>query len=257
MQHNSALATQAQHYKAVRDRLFNSNPPKKVVAPKPAPQLLLVRDFDAHVDAWRKWGEMKRLLSMSSTSASFPARIDWEQHAALVESTDNADEIIGRRPMKDICLDVLQDFPGVTLEEVRGRHRNRNIVAARQACMYAIYTERKDISFPRLGHFFGGRDHTTALYSVSKVAATNGDKKAANGADTEPSASMKRINATNCARRRRHEHDGRESCPGDHGRIHERKCTVRGCGGASQAPVLGGSPSRHRGDDGADATNDK
>jgi len=81
--------------------------------------------------------------------------------------------------MKDICLDVLQDFPGVTLEEVRGRHRNRNIVAARQACMYAIYTERKDISFPRLGHFFGGRDHTTALYSVSKVAATNGDKKAA------------------------------------------------------------------------------
>ncbi|MCY1741173.1 helix-turn-helix domain-containing protein [Ensifer sp. SL37] len=179
MQHNSALATQAQHYKAVRDRLFNSHPPKKVVAPKPAPQLLLVRDFDAHVNAWRKWVEMKRLLSLSSTSASFPATIDWEQHAALVESKDNADEVMTRRPMKDICLAVLQDFPGVTFEEVRGVHRARNIVAARQACMHAIYTERKDISFPRLANFFGMKDHTGAMYAVRKGAAARGDAGAA------------------------------------------------------------------------------
>ena len=184
MQHDTQLARQAQHYKAVRERLFNRPAPKAVAAPKPVaapqpkPQFLVLRDFDAHVISWRKWAEMKRLLSLSSTSASFPAKMDWEQHAALVESHDNADEIMARRPMKDICLEVLQDFPGVTLEEVRGRHRQRRIVSARQACMYAIYTERKDISFPRLGNFFGGRDHTTALYSVSLVAASKGDSRA-------------------------------------------------------------------------------
>lgn len=182
MHHDSQLAKQAQHYSAVRARLFNTKPKPKlapVVGEKPAAQILFLRDCDAHVIAWRKWTEMKSILSSASTSASFPATVDWEQHAALVDMQDNADKIMSRRPMKDICLEVLQDFPGVTFEEVRGVHRARNIVAARQACMHAIYTERKDISFPRLANFFGMKEHTGAMYAVRKGAAAKGDAEAA------------------------------------------------------------------------------
>ncbi|MFK3965697.1 helix-turn-helix domain-containing protein [Ensifer adhaerens] len=179
---------QSQHYREVRARLFNAG--RKLEAPvqqqeaepaaPPAPaQILYVRDCDAHVIAWRHWLQFKELITGTTTCGTFAVAVDPVQNAAAVTLQDNADEIELRRPMKDICLDVLQDFPGVTLDEVRGRHRQRHIVAARQACMYAIYTERKDISFPRLGNFFGGRDHTTALYSVKLVEARKGDALAA------------------------------------------------------------------------------
>ncbi|QRY69128.1 hypothetical protein JVX98_12935 [Ensifer sp. PDNC004] len=176
---------QIQHYREVRARLFNtgkkpallSQPVAEEVAPA-STQILFVRDCDAHVIAWRHWLQFKELITGTSISGTFAVAVDATQNAAAVAVKGNADELELRRPMKDICLDVLQDFPGVTLEEVRGRHRQRNIVAARQACMYAIYLERKDISFPRLGHFFDGRDHTTALYSVSKAAAAKGDQEA-------------------------------------------------------------------------------
>ncbi|MQX90293.1 hypothetical protein GHK63_11655 [Sinorhizobium meliloti] len=85
---------------------------------------------------------------------------------------------VARRSMKDICLDVLRDFPGVTLDEVKGPRRSRNIVAARQACMFEVYTERRDVSFPMIGRFFGGRDHTTALHSVRKVEAQRAKESA-------------------------------------------------------------------------------
>ena len=84
-----------------------------------------------------------------------------------------------KRSMLDICKAVLKNFPGVTLDEIRGSHRFRHVVEARQACMYEIYKERKDVSFPMLGHFFGGRDHSTALHAVKRVAAQRGDPDAA------------------------------------------------------------------------------
>lgn len=174
---------QSQHYKAVRDRLFNPPAPKPIAAALPKPQPLTFRDFDEHVRAWRRWKAFSETLTRSviyssfSTAGHFEAKLTYDINLDIGEAPGE------RRSMVTICKDVLRNFPGVTLDEIRGAHRHRNIVAARQACMYAIYTERKDVSLPMLGHFFGGRDHSTALHAVKRVAALRGDPDASKWVD--------------------------------------------------------------------------
>jgi len=73
------------------------------------------------------------------------------------------------KTMKEIAMEVLDDYPGVSLEEVQGPRRTRNFVRPRQMAMYRIIKERPDLSYPMVGRFFGGRDHTTVLHAVRKI----------------------------------------------------------------------------------------
>jgi chromosomal replication initiator protein len=53
--------------------------------------------------------------------------------------------------------------------------RKKEIVKPRQIAMYLLRKELKS-SFPFIGRKFGGRDHTTALYAVSKISKQIGEK---------------------------------------------------------------------------------
>lgn len=161
MQAQPELMRQHEAHKAVRERLFSK--------PKPKPALPVLRDYDAHVRALRDWNDLMATLQAAGTSASVSVSFGpYANYAAAVTMGDDAEPVILRRSMKDICLDTLRQFPGISIEDVRGPHRARRIVAARHTCMYAIYKERKDVSFPALGRFFG-RDHTSCLHAVRKI----------------------------------------------------------------------------------------
>jgi hypothetical protein len=58
---------------------------------------------------------------------------------------------------------------GVTREAMLGPRRLAPIVWARHVAMYLARTVAGK-SFPEVGRFFGGRDHTTALHAWTKVA---------------------------------------------------------------------------------------
>ena len=64
---------------------------------------------------------------------------------------------------------------GVTRDELTGAKRTRRIVAPRQVAMY-LSRELTDASLPAIGRAFGGRDHTTVMYAVQKVASQMGDE---------------------------------------------------------------------------------
>lgn len=181
MQAQPELMRQHEAYKAVRERLLRKPTPKPAPAPveKAPPKLLELRFYNEHVVTWRSWLAFKEAVQASSTSATVAASFGpYANCAASFVLAEDPNMFVARRSMKDICLDVLRNFPGVTLEEVKGPRRSRNIVAARQACMFEVYTERQDVSFPMIGRFFGGRDHTTALHSVRKVEAQRAKESA-------------------------------------------------------------------------------
>nr|WP_229789903.1 chromosomal replication initiator protein DnaA [Pilimelia terevasa] len=60
------------------------------------------------------------------------------------------------------------DYFGVTLEDLRGHSRSRVLVNARQVAMY-LCRELTDLSLPRIGQAFGGRDHTTVMHADRKI----------------------------------------------------------------------------------------
>lgn len=90
-------------------------------------------------------------------------------------SLDLAKEVLRdllREPKKLITVDFIQrcvaeEF-GLTLQDLKTKRRNKNIVLPRQVAMY-LSRELTELSFPEIGNFFGGKDHTTVLHSYNKI----------------------------------------------------------------------------------------
>ena len=60
------------------------------------------------------------------------------------------------------------DYFGVTMEDLGGASRSRTLVTARQTAMY-LCRELTDLSLPKIGQAFGGRDHTTVMHATQKI----------------------------------------------------------------------------------------
>jgi len=77
-----------------------------------------------------------------------------------------------REPKKLITVDFIQrcvaeEF-GISLQDIKLKRRNKNIVLPRQVTMY-LSRELTDLSLPEIGEILGGRDHTTVLHSYNKI----------------------------------------------------------------------------------------
>ena len=57
---------------------------------------------------------------------------------------------------------------GVTIDDLCGASRSRVLVTARQIAMY-LCRELTDLSLPKIGQAFGGRDHTTVMHADRKI----------------------------------------------------------------------------------------
>jgi len=57
---------------------------------------------------------------------------------------------------------------GVTVDDLCGTSRSRVLVTARQIAMY-LCRELTDLSLPKIGQAFGGRDHTTVMHADRKI----------------------------------------------------------------------------------------
>lgn len=61
------------------------------------------------------------------------------------------------------------DFFDLSVDELYGPSRAQQIALARQIAMY-LCRELTQLSLPKIGQLFGGRDHTTVMYAHKKIA---------------------------------------------------------------------------------------
>ena len=69
----------------------------------------------------------------------------------------------------EAVLMVVAEAFDVAIEDLKGNSRRREISWARQVGMY-LMRQHTDLSLPRIGEEFGGKDHTTVLYSCDKIS---------------------------------------------------------------------------------------
>ncbi len=63
---------------------------------------------------------------------------------------------------------VVCDYFKITLEDIKGKKRSQNINYPRQVAIYLCRTLANE-SFPKIGTYFGGRDHSTIMSSYQKI----------------------------------------------------------------------------------------
>ncbi|MDO5721686.1 MAG: chromosomal replication initiator protein DnaA [Actinomycetaceae bacterium] len=69
-----------------------------------------------------------------------------------------------------LIMGQITDYFGVTLEQLCSADRSRVLVEARQIAMY-LCRELTDLSLPKIGQAFGGRDHTTVMHAKRKISS--------------------------------------------------------------------------------------
>ncbi|MFF7979627.1 chromosomal replication initiator protein DnaA [Streptomyces sp. NPDC007901] len=68
------------------------------------------------------------------------------------------------------------DYFGLTVEDLCGSSRGRQLVTARQIAMY-LCRELTDLSLPKIGAQFGNRDHTTVMHADRKIRALMAERR--------------------------------------------------------------------------------
>lgn len=81
-------------------------------------------------------------------------------------------DILSTNKAKVISSKTIQEavgrFYSIKAEEFKSKKRNREIAYPRQIAMY-LCRELTDMSLPKIGEEFGGRDHTTVIHACDKI----------------------------------------------------------------------------------------
>lgn len=88
-------------------------------------------------------------------------------------ATEALKDIISKKQGKHITIDLIQDivssYFNLRVEDLKSQRRTRNVAYPRQIAMY-LSRKLTDMSLPKIGEEFGGRDHTTVIHAYEKIS---------------------------------------------------------------------------------------
>lgn len=83
--------------------------------------------------------------------------------------SDMGNDIKTRTITYEGIIKVVADHYNIKQDELFNKKRTQNIAFPRQVAMY-LCRELADLSYPRIGELFGGRDHTTVIHAYEKIS---------------------------------------------------------------------------------------
>ncbi|GAA0116666.1 chromosomal replication initiator protein DnaA [Clostridium senegalense] len=82
-------------------------------------------------------------------------------------------DIISSKNARQITIELIQDivssYYNLKVEDFKSSRRTRNVAFPRQIAMY-LSRKLTDMSLPKIGEEFGGRDHTTVIHAYEKIS---------------------------------------------------------------------------------------
>lgn len=108
-------------------------------------------------------GALNQVKHASSDEPDEPITLNFVRHAIKEHVEARA-----RAINADNIRDLVAQYYGVSAKDLMGKKRARNIARPRQMAM-ALIRELTQDSFPEIGQFFGGRDHTTVMHACKAI----------------------------------------------------------------------------------------
>jgi chromosomal replication initiator protein len=110
-------------------------------------------------------GALIRVMAYSSLTNNKNITVDLAAEALK--------DIISSTQSKSITIDLIQDvvsnYYNMSIQELKSQRRTRNVAFPRQIAMY-LSRKLTDMSLPKIGEEFGGRDHTTVIHAYEKIS---------------------------------------------------------------------------------------
>lgn len=132
-----------------------------------------ISDEVVHFIASKRQLNVRELEGALTRVAAFADLTDSQIDVSLAK--DILKEILPEaRPKKITMRAIINEcskYFGVSSADIVGNSRLRHIVYPRQVAMY-LARELTDVSLPKIGDDFGGRDHTTVMHSVNKISSS-------------------------------------------------------------------------------------
>jgi chromosomal replication initiator protein len=108
-------------------------------------------------------GSLNRLLAFSQLQG-MPLTIDTAKAALASLATDGRQ----RRVSVADVLEAVAEHYRISIDDLRGKQRDKHIVVPRQVAMYLMRQET-EASLMEIGQALGGRDHSTVLHGCEKI----------------------------------------------------------------------------------------
>uniref|UniRef100_UPI0035709C8E chromosomal replication initiator protein DnaA n=2 Tax=Microlunatus endophyticus TaxID=1716077 RepID=UPI0035709C8E len=83
-----------------------------------------------------------------------------------------------------MIMGQVASYFGLSIDDLCGQSRTHVLVTARQIAMY-LCRELTDLSLPKIGQQFGGRDHTTVMHADRKIRTLMGERRSVYNQVTE------------------------------------------------------------------------
>ena len=109
-------------------------------------------------------GALNRILAFSSLTNK-PITVELANEALKDLISKDKPKVI----TAEYILDVVANYFQLKPEELKSSKRTRNIAYPRQIAMY-LCRKLTDLSLPKIGEKFGGRDHTTIIHGFDKIS---------------------------------------------------------------------------------------
>ncbi|MHC1749239.1 MAG: chromosomal replication initiator protein DnaA [Cellulosilyticaceae bacterium] len=109
-------------------------------------------------------GALNRIIAFSSL-ANKPINVELANEALKDIISKDKPRII----TADYIQEIVADYFHLKVEELKSSKRTRNIAYPRQVAMY-LCRKLTDLSLPKIGEKFGGRDHTTIIHGFEKIS---------------------------------------------------------------------------------------
>ncbi|MCQ9340494.1 chromosomal replication initiator protein DnaA [Corynebacterium phoceense] len=104
-------------------------------------------------------------VSAYSSLVNEPINMEMAEIALRDLVPDNA----GRQITAAAIIEASAEYFSIDPDDLRGAGKRRAIAHARQLAMY-LCRELTELSLPKIGDEFGGKDHTTVMYAVRKIS---------------------------------------------------------------------------------------
>ena len=111
-------------------------------------------------------GAINRLAAYSTIMGGLPITLD----LAIDALKDFVSKGIGENNDIHRIQRIVAEYFQISVDDIKSKKRSANIAFPRQIAMY-LCRSMTDESFPKIGIEFGGKDHSTIMYSVDKIEA--------------------------------------------------------------------------------------